>query len=261
MPFSDHVDYMTVLHQMYQALCDLNVEADFVRAGDSTLSRYKVLFIPPLYSASDAELHQISDYVKSGGQVVMAFKSGFTNEYSSVRDSMAPGPLRAAAGFHYQEFTNLVEPEHLTPDPYGIGEQNQGSVWQEFLIPDTAEVVASVNDPYWKFPAITRNHFGQGTLTYEGTFLTDALQREVIREALKRSGLTGPDQDLPENVRVRHGRNAQGVLLHYYLNFSGKEESFAYPYKNGLDLLTGSSTRHQGSIKLKPWDLAIVAEQ
>jgi beta-galactosidase len=261
MPVSDHVSYMTVLKQMYDALYDLNVEPDFIQAGDAYLSRYKVLLIPPLYSASDQILQQISDYVKNGGQVVMAFKSGFTNEYSTVRDVMAPGPLRPAAGFHYQEFTNLAEPERLIPDPYAVGEQNKGSVWEEFLIPDTAEVVASLDDPYWHFPAITRNRYGNGTLTYEGTFLTDSLQGKVIRDVLKRAGLTAADQNLPNVVKVRHGQNAQGKLLHYYLNFSGEEQSLSYPYGNGSDLLTNTSVREGETLKLKPWDLAIVAEQ
>src|SRR5678815_655213 len=35
MPFSDRVGYMTILWQMYRALYDLNVEPDFVRAGDT----------------------------------------------------------------------------------------------------------------------------------------------------------------------------------------------------------------------------------
>ena len=261
MPVSDHVNYMTVLKQMYDALYDLNIEPDFVQAGDPNLSRYKVLLVPPLYSTSDRVIQQISDYVKNGTQVVMAFKSGFTNEYSTVRDVMAPGPLRAAAGFHYQEFTNLAEPEPLTPDPYGVGEQNKGSVWEEFLVPETAQVVASFDDPYWHFPAIMRNQYGGGTLTYEGTFLTDTLQREVIREVLRRAGLTGPDQNLPGVVKVRHGRNAQGKLLHYYLNFSGEEQTFSYPYGNGSDLLTNASVRQGQAFNLKPWDLAIVAEQ
>ena len=261
MPVSDRVDYMTVLWQMYDALYDLNIEPDFVRAGDVNVSRYKVLLIPPLYSAPDRVLEQISDYVKNGGRVIMAFKSGFTNEYSTVRDVMAPGPLRAAAGFHYQEFTNLSQPERLTPDPYGVGEQNKGSVWEEFLVPETAEVVASFDDPYWRFPAITRNQFGAGTLVYEGTFLTDALQREVIRDVLKRAGLTGPDQNLPSAVKVRHGRNAQDKLLHYYLNFSGEEQEVRYPYGKGSDLLTGAALKPGQTLKLKAWDLAIVAEQ
>jgi beta-galactosidase len=261
MPVSDDVSYMTVLHQMYRALYRLNVEPDFIAADDPNLARYRIILVPPLYSASDAVLQRISEYVKNGGQMVMAFKSGFTNEYSTVRDIMAPGPLRAAAGFHYQEFTNLPKPLRLTPDPYSLGAENSGSVWAEFLVPETAEVIASYDHPYWKFPAITRNKFGSGTLTYEGTRVTDALQREIIRDALKRAGLTSPDQNLPEQVKVRHGRNAQGKQLHYYLNFSGAAQTISYPYPTGTDLLTNSPIAQRKALTLKPWDLAIIAEQ
>lgn len=261
MPVGDHVDYMTVLRQMYNALYDLNIEPDFVQAGDPNLGRYKVLLVPPLYSASDEILQQLVKYVQDGGQVIMSFKSGFTNQYSTVRDVMAPGPLRAAAGFHYQEFTNLAEPEQLEPDPYGVGDQSKGAVWEEFIIPDTAQVIASFKDPYWHFPAITRNKYGNGTLTYEGTYLTDALQREIIRDVAKTAGLTGPDQNLPSSVKVRHGRNAQGRLLHYYLNFSGEKQQFPYAYNSGEDILSNRHVAPKEAITLKPWDLAIISEQ
>ena len=260
MPFSDRVDYSGVMRQMYDALYDLNVEPDYVQAGDSDLSRYKVLLVPPLYSASDKVLDTISQYVKNGGQVVMAFKSGFTDEHSTVRDVLAPGPLRSVCGFHYQEFSNLAEPESLTPDAYHLGDENKGSIWQEFLIPDTAKVVESFQDKYWHFPAITQNDYGKGSLTYEAAYVTNRLQREIIREVLKRAGLTGPDQDLPPAVKVRHGRNRQGKLLHYYFNFSGDEEPFVYPYENGVDLLTNKPVNKGQTVRLAPWDLIIVSE-
>ena len=261
MSVSERVNYMTVFDQMYSALYGLNIESDFVQAGNADLSRYKVILVPPLYSAPDSVLNNISDYVKGGGHVVMSFKSGFTNEYSTVRDLMAPGPLRAAAGFRYQEFTNLREPVKLTPDAYDVGTQNTGSIWAEFLVPETAEVVESLDDPYWKYPAITRNKYGKGTLTYEATNLTDDLQREVLRDTVKRAGLPATDQNLPEPVKVRHGRNGQGKKLHYYMNFSGTPQAVTYPYANGTDLLTGKSAANGGMLTLGSWDLAIIAEQ
>ncbi|HYK88036.1 MAG TPA: beta-galactosidase [Acidobacteriota bacterium] len=261
MPFSDDVGYMTVLNQMYDVLYRLNIEPDFVLSEEDDLSRYKVILVPPLYSASDEILQRLSLYVKEGGHVVMAFKSGFTNEHSTVRAEMAPGPLRAATGIHYQDFTSLPGTTALTPDPFGVGSQNSASVWAEFLVPDTAEVLACYDDPYWKFPAITINKFGRGVLVYEGTVLSDALQREVIRDILKRAGLTGPDQNLPEQVKVRHGQNQRGQLLHYYLNFSGSRQSFAYPYADGLDLLSDNPVLRGQTLSLGPWNLAIVAER
>jgi beta-galactosidase len=261
MPFSDRVDYGTVLRQMYNALYALNVEPDIVHAEDGSLTRYKVVLVPPLYSASDQVLQGLADYVRSGGHVVMAFKSGFADQHSTVRHEMAPGPLRAAAGFRYQEFTSVPEPRRLTPDPYGVGEDNRGAVWQEFVIPETAEVVASVEHPYWHFPAITRNHYGAGSLTYEATSVTDPLQREIVREALNRAGLTGVDQRLPEPIKVRHGRNPQGQMLHYYFNFSSQRQSVVYPSGDGVELLTDRAVRREQALTLEPWDLAIVLER
>jgi beta-galactosidase len=260
MPFSDRWNYNSVMGQMYGALYDLNIEPDFVQAGDPALAKYKVLLVPPLYSASDKVLNQISEYVRGGGHVVMAFKSGFTNEHSTVRDTMAPGPLRAAAGFRYQEFTSLAEPMKLTPDPFKAGENNRASVWMEFLIPETAQVIASSEDPYWKFPVITRNVHGKGTLTYQGAVLTDALQREIIRDAISRAGLANADQQLPPSVRVRHGRNVSG-LVHYYFNFSGQEQTVKYTYPSGTDLLSGKAVNSGEALSIRPWDLAIMTEK
>ena len=87
------------------------------------------------------------------------------------------------------------------------------------------------------------------------------LQREIIRDGLKRLDLLGPDQSLPGVVKVRHGRNAEGELLHYYLNFSGEAQSISYPYGSGSDLLADSPVRQGRALILKPWDLAIVAER
>ncbi|HKE22631.1 MAG TPA: beta-galactosidase [Bryobacteraceae bacterium] len=261
MPFSDRVNYQTILRQMWDALYDLNVEPDFVPAGDSGLSRYRLLLVPPLYSASDEVLQQICDFVKGGGRVIMAFKSGFTDQYSTVRHVTAPGPLRPAGGFHYQEFTNLVEPVRLTPDPFQVGTENKASVWAEFLIPDGAEVLASLDDPNWRSPAVTRNRYGTGTLTYEATVVTDALQVAIIKDAVSRAGLASADQQLPKPVRVRHGLTSQGKLLHYYLNFSGQEQRFSYPHAQATEVLTGAAVAKGATTSLRPWGVAILLEQ
>ena len=134
-------------------------------------------------------------------------------------------------------------------------------MWEEFIVPDTAEVVASFGDPYWHFPAITRNKYGSGNLTYEGTYLSDKLQREVVRAVLKRAGLSDSDQDLPEAVRVRHGRNRQGKIIYYYFNYSGEPQGIHYSHGAGAELLTGDAIAEGQTLTLKPWDLAIIQEK
>jgi len=254
-------DYASLVRQLHKALYDLNVGVDFVFPETPDFSRYKLLVVPALYIADDAILNRIADYVKNGGHVVMTFKSGFANENSAVRWVRAPGPLREAAGFSYQEFSNLEQPLALKADPFHAGGDNKVSYWAEFLMPEHAQARAWYDHPFFgRWPAITENHYGSGTLLYEGTYLSDMLQKHVLFEVLKEAALAGPDQQLPAAVWVRHGVNRLGKRLHYYFNYSSELKSFAYAYAVGRDLLTGSTIASSQSITLKPWDVAIVEE-
>jgi beta-galactosidase len=262
MKFSDRVGYHTIIEQFYGVLYQKNVGVDFVFPESANLSDYKVIVVPPLYVASDVTLNKLVEFVRNGGHLVVSFKSGFTDEFDTVRWTMAPGPLREAAGFHYQEFSNLRQPLALKGDPFNAGADNRVSEWAEMLIPDTAEALAYYDHPFFgKYPAITRNRFGKGTFTYEGTVLSDRLQEKVLIDVLRIAGLTGPDQNLPSPVRVKHGTNRDGKTIHYYLNYSADAQKVTYSYREGSDLLSGEVVSPSGEIILKPWDLAIVEEK
>jgi beta-galactosidase len=262
MKFSDRVNYRTILRQMYHTLYRENVGVDFVFPDSADFSKYKVIVVPPLYVASDALLKRLAEYVRGGGNLLVAFKSGFCNEFSTVRWEMAPGPLREAAGFHYQEFSSLRQPLELKDDPFHAGGENKVSEWAEMILLDSAKGLAYYDQPFFeKYPAITRNSFGKGTLTYEGTVLSDVLQDRVMSSVLQLAGLTGPDQTLPANVRVKHGVNRKGKKLHYFLNYSSDSQTFTYSFGAGTELLAQSTVAQGQSIKLKPWDAAIVEEK
>lgn len=253
--------YSSLVGQFHKALYSLNVGADFVFPETADFSQYKLLIVPALYVADDALLNRISDYVKNGGHVVMTFKSGFTNENSAVRWVRAPGPLRDAAGFSYQEFSNLEKPLPLKGDPFHAGKDNEVMYWAEFLMPEHAKALAYYDHPFFgRWPAITENDCGKGSLLYEGTYLSDGLQRAILSDTLRNIGLTGPDQELPAAIHVVSGVDGLGKRLHYYFNYSGDSVSFTYPYSEGTDLLTGQAIAHGQQVALKPWDLSIVEE-
>jgi beta-galactosidase len=130
------------------------------------------------------------------------------------------------------------------------------------LILEGAQPLAYYDHPFFgKHPAITLNRFGDGTLTYEGTVLSQKLQERVLLDVLKVAGLSGPDQQLPQPVRVKHGVNRQGKTLHFYLNYSSETQTFVYSYGAGRELLGQTPVAPSQSLKLKPWDLAIVEEK
>jgi len=261
MRFSDRVDYRTLLGQMYGALYRNNVGVDFVFPETTDLSNYKIVIAPLLYVASDEVLNRLAEYVHAGGNLVTTFKSGFTNKYDTVRWIMAPGPLRKAAGFRYQEFSSLTKPLALKDDPFKTGEENKVSDWADMLILEGAQPLAYYDHPFFgQYPAITRNRFGGGTFTYEGTVLSDSLQAKVLLDVLQLAGLSGPDQSLPAPVHVKHGTNRDGKAIHYYMNYSSTEQTFTYAYKSGRNLLTDSTIIMSQPVPLKPWDLVIVEE-
>jgi len=253
--------YESLVQQIHRALYDLNVGSDFVFPETQDFSQYKLLIVPALYIADDALLQRISDYVKSGGHVMMTFKSGFANENSAVRWVRAPGPLREAAGFSYQEFSNLDHPLALKGDPYHAGADNEVQYWAEFLMPEHAKALAYYDHPFFgKWPAITRNDFGSGTLLYEGTYLSDPLQKAVLETELAKDGLTGPDQQVPAQVHLQHGVNKMGRRIHYYFNYSSTPASAKYTYAAGNNLLTSAPVSPGQQLTLAPWDLAIIEE-
>ncbi len=275
MPFSSNgqqwsfagpaANYNTLVQQMHRSLYDLNVGTDFVFPTTQDFSAYKLLIVPALYIADDALLQRISDYVRNGGHVVMTFKSGFANENSAVRWVRAPGPLREAAGFSYQEFSNLEHPLALKGDPFHVGDRspsgNQVQYWAEFLMPEHAKALAYYDHPFFgKWPAITENDFGSGTLLYEGTYLSDALQTAVLKHAIEAASLGSPDQQLPGAVHVQHGMNRLGKRMHYYFNYSGNEVKFEYAYGAGTNLLDSKPVARSEELTLAPWDLAIIEE-
>ncbi|MDP9040022.1 MAG: beta-galactosidase [Acidobacteriota bacterium] len=255
-------DYKTLVDQLHRAFYDLSVGTDFVFPESPEFSRYKLIVIPPLYVADDALLQKISDYVKGGGHVLMCFKSGFADENSAVRAVRAPGPLRQAAGFTYQEFSNLKKPLGLKGDPFHAGAGNEAMYWAEFLQLDQAKPLAFYDHPFFgRWAAITRNVYGTGSLTYEGTFLSRELQGKVVADTLKEAGLTTASDSLPAAIREKSGVNGMGKTLHYFLNYSGQPQSFAYSGAAGLDLLTDHTLARSQSVTLEPWGVMIVEER
>jgi beta-galactosidase len=256
----DKANYASVEDQLHKALYDLNVGADFVFAEEPDFTGYDVLMVPPLYVASDALLQKIADFAKAGGHVLLTLKSGFTNEWNTVRWTRAPGPLREACGLSYQEFSSLKEPLRLKGDPFGAGQQNQASVWVEMVLPETAKPLAFYDHPFFgKYPALTRNAFGKGTVTYQGTILTDALQQKVVADVLKQAGIA-PESGLPAQVRARQAVGRDGKALRFYLNYSGEPQSFAYAHGAGTELLSQRLVAAGARLALGPWDLAVVRE-
>ena len=262
MPYKDGSDaYRSQTDQLHRVLYNNSVAVDYVFANQVNLSDYKLILIPPLYVASDSLLTTISDYVKNGGQVVMMFKSGFTDQNSMVRPVVAPGPLRQACGFYYQEFASIGQLK-LKDNPFAVSDQdNMVSEWAEMIIPETAQALAYYDHPFYgKYPAITSNKFGKGTLVYEGCRPSDGLQEKIVLSALERAGIRTSDQNIHWPLITKQGTNSYGKPVHFYYNYSAKTDSVQYNFPAGKELTSDRSVKRGDKLPLLPWDVQIVEE-
>ncbi|MCU7550645.1 beta-galactosidase [Chitinophagaceae bacterium LB-8] len=262
MPYKEGSNaYRSQTDQLHRVLYNNSVAVDFISADHVNFKDYKLVIIPPLYVASDSLLNAIADFVKNGGQVVMMFKSGFTDQNSMVRPVVAPGPLRKACGFYYQEFANIDDLK-LKDNPFAVADKdNTVSDWAELIIPETAHALAFYDHPFYgKYPAITSNKFGKGTLVYEGCRPSDALQEKILVSAMERAGIKTSDQDIHWPLIAKQGTNDYGKKVHFYYNYSPKTDSVTYNNPDGKELTTERKVKKGEKLSLEPWGVQIVEE-
>ena len=192
----------------------------------------------------------------------MTFKSGVADENSRVRHIRLPGPLREAAGVSYQEFSTLERPLALKGDPFAIGaDGNHVMYWAEFLETESAEPLAYYDHPFFgRWPALTRNLYGDGSLTYVGSWPSQALLLRIASDVVQSAGVNGVDRRVPGRVQLKSGVNCYGKRVRYYLNYSPDSQFFSCGPRPAANLITGETVMEDGKIELDPWGVAILEE-
>ncbi len=259
--WTSRVGYNDVLRPFYDALYRMNAEVDFVTPASTDLSSYKLIIVPALYAASDAEIEHLNAFAKAGGHLVYTFKSGFSDENAKVRSTTQPGLIAEAAGVHYNQFA-IPDSVSVEGDPYHVGTaDNAARWWMELLTPTTATILAQYHHPVWgKYAALTRNTYGKGEITYVGFMPSDMLAEKILEEAVKRADLWGPQQALHFPIIMRSGVLTNGKAVHYVLNYSAAPAQASYGFPGGKNLLSGENVQKDTTLALPPWGIAVIEE-
>ena len=255
------IAYNDVFRGFYDALYRQNIEVDVISPSTTVpLDRYKLIVVPALYAATDAEIDRLNAYAKAGGHVLYTFKSGFSDENSKVRYATQPGRIAEAAGVRYQEYTK-PDGVSLQGDPFAVEpNDNKARWWMELLMPTTATVVARYEHPAWsRYAAVTRNAYGKGEVEYVGFMPTDALAEKIVVDAAMRAGaVEGVRPSFP--VIVRAGVLKNGHRVRYLLNYSATTRPVPGGVASGTELLSGRKVAAGEGVELAPWGVAIVEE-
>lgn len=259
MPYTYKNNYP--IDMVHKSLYFQNIEADIIPCDKIyDFNGYAMLVIPPLYVATDELLQAIDKFVKEGGHVVMMHKSSYCDEHSAVRATAAPGPLRKACGFYYQEFSTIGDMQ-LKDNPFQLTSKNQIGDWYEFLQTETAKPLAYAEHPFFgKRPVITENTYGKGKLTYIGTYPSQELLNAIIRETATAAKVTAVNSYTFPIIQ-RSGTNKWGKAIHYLFNYSAQPKQITYTGAPTKELISGNVVQAGQQILLGPWDVYIMEEK
>lgn len=254
--FRASIGYNDVLRWVYDAVFALNVEVDFVHAESTGLDRYALIVTPALYSAPEATLSRLRDYVAGGGRLLSTFRTAVADENVEVWHDRAPHLLTEVFGVTYNQFS--------TPDGARVAfagpdiPDSPAEAVVELLRPIGAEVLASYDHPAWSgYAAVTRNAFGAGEATYLATKVAPATLRALLADAVHRAGVWSWPQELAGTIAVRRGTNGRGRPVVYLLNYSGEEVRLDAPVSGDL-VLRGETVAAGEALVVPPWGVEVI---
>lgn len=264
-PAHSDCNYNDIMRWLRDCFYRLNIECDFVSVYEENYSKYELLIVPALYSASEDVINKIDTYVKDGGNLLMTFKSCVSDEYVKVYHDTQPHLLNKCLGVSYQLFTEPVNTSISLTDEFlsdASAEQTETSAqyFMELLVTDTANVWASYNHPAWnQYAAITHNEYHKGTATYLGCCFDSNMLRDVILKLINKIGMSRPDISYP--VIIKNGLNDYNRNVHYFYNYSNQTQQVSYPFETGVSLLQYKEISPNETLILEPWDFIIVEEK
>ena len=248
-PTDKDLSYNDVVHWIYDALYEMNLECDVLFAQEKDWSRYDMLIFPQLYCVHRELVERVREFVEKGGTVFATFRSFFADKRCKIFADRQPHNLTDCFGMSYNQYTR---PVNVTVDDV------EAEYWMELLKPDTAETIASYGHKYWgKYAALTRNCFGKGKAWYLGTMVPAEKLKEYLLLAARDAGITPCPVQWP--VILRRGINEAGERLHYFFNYSDRDIKVV-SHVGGTDLLTDIRYEEGQEITLKDWGVSILAE-
>ena len=250
--------YNTVYRWLSDSLHRANIECDVIFTKNMNLSNYRAVFVPSLYSASEDTLRGLEQYTADGGTLVVAFRSGFSDEHLKIYHDTQPHLLHSCLGISYDQFT---VPKNVSLDCEFAPSHKDAVIkeWMELITPDTAQTLARYHHPVWReYSAITENHYGKGYAFYLGCLFDDATLDLLLPHLLDRAGVVVPQTRFP--IITKRGKNDFGKEILYYLNYSPRPQSLTYEGAGGTLLLSGTTISKGATLCLAPWGVEIVEE-
>ena len=223
---------------------------------DAPLDGYKVVELPGLNVISQAIADRLMAYVRNGGHLLLGPRSAMKDKYNALQPERQPGPLADFLGGRVDQFYALDEKVPVTGD-LGSGTAN---IWAEQLSvqsPDTKVIATYGKSNGWldDQPAVITRHVGQGSITYVGAWLDEALLSDLTTGLLAEAGVKPILPGVPQGVEVCR-RSGQGKSVLILINHNTEQEHVALP--SPMRDLIGSQDSIS-AVDLAPYGVAVLS--
>ncbi|MDW8105780.1 MAG: beta-galactosidase, partial [Armatimonadota bacterium] len=242
------------VRRCYRSLRRLGAGVDIIPI-DADLSRYRLLVAPSWYILTEADARRLSEYVQSGGTLVLHPRTGVKDERNVCRAEPLPSLLREVAGVEVDDYDPLGDAQNRVR--LHTGEEFSVSVWADALLLKGAEAIATyTHSLFTGEPAIARHHWGQGTVYTLGTYGEPALYDTLFSRMLDEAGVETM-AGMPEGVDACW-REKEGARYLIAVNLTGEEKSVPVP--DASTPLLGNAPQH-GIVSLPPYEVGVYKVQ
>lgn len=246
------LNYLNQGLEIYRSLWNMNIGVDIIQKPNSIdeLTKYKLIITPMTYLMSKNSASIISEYVKSGGNLVTTYFSAISDLNDHIYLGGYLGPLRDVLGVTVEEFAPLMAEQTVL-----LSNGYQASVWSERAFATSAQTIAHYQDPSLdESVALTKNTFGRGFAWYLGTKLKPKDLQEFMRKVTKQSKVK-PVGDAPEGVELIRRVSDKGSWL-FAINHTNTSTKLLV---EGDELIRGIIVKN--NFKLPAGEVAVIREQ
>jgi len=260
----DPSSYDRIFDAYYRALFDDRWQIDVVFDEDlpdvpAAVLRWPVLVLPAVYVADDAQLSWYAEYAAAGGHLVLGFHPGYLDREARARTELGPGPLRAAAGVSFAEFSTIAGTVPIRSDALPTPELAAALGWADAFDLEGADALAWYDHPHLgRWPAITTHGHGSGRVTCVGTMPDQGVGAALARWLAGDRLVSDVWGWLPASVTVSSARTPQGRVW-FCNNWDWHEVRVTVPFTS-IDLLSGDALAAGSPLVLGAWGTRVLVE-
>ncbi len=243
----------------YRALQHRHVPVDVTYLRPETdldaLKRYRTLIYPHPTILTDTTADLLKAYVKQGGNIVFACRTGYKDAHGHCPMRPFPGAVADLCGATVEEFTRIgpyqAQPSLLWEEAGRSGAPLLSGPFNDILAPENSEVevLATYDEDaahYSGKPALVRKAWGKGNAFYFGGVFTP----QTANALAEHLALTSPAGDLvtlPLEIELAIRAGETGERTVFLLNYTSDRQT-VHLHREATDLLTGETISGERTI-------------